>query len=411
MVALALAQLGEVNSSGDTAPWHPARVDASGTVPRMAGAYAPLCEFDEPLKFMRPSYLNETGELTMQLAFPRFRGTGKDGNAAAPPHRGRRYDEKNRGVVDFNFIENVARRRYAGGASMSRGAYYSVCVDEYGNDGGTLARELSTYIEPGFEDHVIVLDLLIPDQRELLLERCDAPHGIVVEVPVADGRDENPLLVELLASGLLDEFEGEDFRGALVFLPCDVKREKVPDVLDLRQLEAQRWLCRFLPKGNDVFTMPHAREVDFFCDMLPSLMCPERGGADLTNGIGQMLRAGGVQGLVFPSARSDVLCEFENGELSRFYGWNFLDYRDAPPYDDSHPMMVYQDDWATSFGEARIHLAPDDSPYRDSWRIEGQEAQMRDVLSEITWDSMEEISTLKEPGVDLAMLRERRLRK
>jgi len=77
--------------------------------------------------------------------------------------------------------------------------------------------------------------------------------------------------------------------------------------------------------------------------------------------------------MIFPSARCDISCEFLNGELTDFTGFNFVDYRDL----DRPLSKFYLDasNWANTFFEGvTIHTAPADSPYAHSWRMEGKES-------------------------------------
>ena len=356
---------------------------------------APLSEFRGWVKFMRPSFRNEAGNALMNKVFTRFE---RQGGGISDHTRGQIQKARRDGTIREAMFINALRRRYAGDSTMVRGAYYSVCSDEHGNDGGSLARELSAYCEPGAEHLAIVHDLVMPDQAELLHQYCQAPAGLAVELPPTKTGRPNRIHAHLIRRGLSTDDDGRS-EGVVVFLPLAVAWFEVPDVLDLRQLAAQQWLAEFLPAGNETFSMPYAGEISHFCEMLPSLMSPERGGSDIDSGIGILLRRSGVNGLVFPSARSDVLCEYVDGELSRFAGWNFLDYREAPPL-EMVQRMVFQDDWLTSFGETTVHLAPDDSPYAGSWRLEDQEAQMPGILATMTHDNLEVLALLNEQGDD-----------
>ncbi|MDO9095369.1 MAG: hypothetical protein Q7U99_22350 [Rubrivivax sp.] len=351
----------------------------------------PLTTFCQTVKFMRPSFLNDLGSALMKRAFPMF--TAKSGSASEHT-REKLSAAREAGITRETFILDTVRRRWSGGVSLPRGSYYAVCNDEFGNDHGTLARELGAYIEGDDVEHVLVEDLVMPDHAELLASHCQAPAGLRLTLPPGEGAG-NPLLIELVASGFISKLEPG--YGFMLYLPLDIKVMEVEGVFDLRQREAQQWLARFLPKGNELFSMPHACGLDSFAAMLPDLMAPERGGSDLDKGLGNLLRRSGAQGLVFPSARSDVLCEFTHGQLSDFRGWNFVDYRNAAE-DKFMPKMVYLDNWFTSFGKAEIHLAPDDSPYAGSWRVEGHIAQQRREMARRSADSLDTVVILEDPS-------------
>lgn len=63
-----------------------------------------------------------------------------------------------------------------------------------------------------------------------------------------------------------------------------------------------------------------------FTDLLPLLMSPGRGGSPVTEAIGTMLRMAGSRGLIYPSARNDVYCVFDQENIVHHHGWCFVDY-------------------------------------------------------------------------------------
>jgi hypothetical protein len=56
---------------------------------------------------------------------------------------------------------------------------------------------------------------------------------------------------------------------------------------------------------------PAATPITGFAGMLPSLVYPEYGGSGVTKSIGSWMRSAAIQGLVFPSARSNVEIEVD----------------------------------------------------------------------------------------------------
>jgi hypothetical protein len=323
--------------------------------------------------------------MVMREAFPAFDPDPKDEEAA---RRARQAMEaqmaaaKKGGAKQVFAVKGHTRRRFAGDFTLSRGSYYSVCNDEYGNDRGTLVGELSAYRVPALTGDIVVHDLVMPEQADLLHQHCDAPAGFVVELRPTE-KGPNPVTLKLWQANLIAL--DDPTMGVVIFMPLAIERIDVPQVLDLRQLEAQQWLARFLPEGNDILSMPNAGKVELFMEMLPSLLTPDRGGSDLTDSIGFLLRRSGVNGLVFPSARSDVTCEFLNGRLHDFKGWNFVDYRSSRS--DTSTMLAERridySQWESDLGEGvSCIFAPDDSPFAHSWRIDGLEATMEARLAD-----------------------------
>lgn len=105
--------------------------------------------------------------------------------------------------------------------------------------------------------------------------------------------------------------------------------------------------------------------------MLPALVYPEYGGSGVTKSIGTWLRLAGVNGLIYPAARSDASVTFDpEGQLKEFYGWNFVDYRHALFVADRE-MHVDLHDWY-DFIPGRQE-APALIRHPNGWQIKGSE--------------------------------------
>jgi hypothetical protein len=231
----------------------------------------PLTELHAVLKFHRPTFDNEIGAITLRDAFPGFLpDPSQDPSAQA--------DAMRHAGADRVFIvkEGPVRRRFAGDFTLSRGCYSSLCNDEHGKDEGTVARELSAYYEPAAAGDLAVRDLVMPQDAELLSKHCGAaPSGLAIELHSTVGMT-NPILLKLRQAQLIPA--GDTLPSVRIFIPLMVQKVEVGDVFDLRQLNTQQWLTRFLPKGDGVFSKPMAGQVGSFAEMLPSLIYPERGG-------------------------------------------------------------------------------------------------------------------------------------
>ncbi|WP_296705522.1 hypothetical protein [Algoriphagus sp.] len=357
----------------------------------------PLTDFNAYVKFSRPSFLNPLGEMILREAFPAFSPDEKTYDSELwkkiEEANLKRHSKTVDGIIKENGlqyglinprvfrIKGSMRRRFAGDFYLSRGSYYSVCNDEYGNDNGTLKQELSSYLLPEINDQIVVHDLEMPRDEELLKQHVKAPTGFVIELLNSEEKI-NPIILKLHEAKLIPEIITKPM---LVYMPLAVEYFTIPRVLDLRLLEAQNWLTQFLPKGNEILKMPKAKKLDSFCEMLPTLMYPDRGGNDITDSIGFLLRVMKVNGLVFPSARCNVLCEFLDGKLNNFKGWNFLDYRSSNEILGGFHSREDVSQWnkPEDFVEGAVcRLAPDDSPFAHSWKIEGLEENLKESLSQ-----------------------------
>jgi hypothetical protein len=246
----------------------------------------------------------------------------------------------------FYDVEKGRRRRFAGGSDLPVSRYHTVCSDASGDDAGTLCYELMTYwswrasgqifpslfdtsTHPGADDFVANMhgfasgsphrryreevDALIDSGRPFLSVIPARPYGSVRATAAA-----------------------QDFADFPALCPLTIAEVTVPDCLDLR-LEAHReFFCAEIARPEPINARDqlagtrHAATADFI-SVLPSMIFPEPGGEMFHAAVGQVLRERGYQGLVFPSARNDSRVVNVDGELVEHSGWNFVDYRGAPP--------------------------------------------------------------------------------
>ena len=279
-------------------------------------------------------------------------------------------------------------RRFAGGARLPRGRYFAV-ADEGGDDGFTLECELRAYVDHERSGRFLMKDGLAArlNPRSLRYwESQQRPDAIWLKF--FDEMSPNPFVTWLLESGAIDA--RRSFELALGYR---LEAVSIDSVIDLRRPEAQQWLFSHVRSGlpgvgyyyqpNHLVPglvvrgdRPTASELtnalhhpdhdghliwypprtdwngkawdgseDFF-GLLPFLVTPTRGGSPITEAIGRFVQSVGAAGLVFPSARADVSCEFDDrGDLKASRGWNFVDYRGAPPVTRSSWIIIAPDSW------------------------------------------------------------------
>jgi len=363
----------------------------------LTAAAVPVTALDDPLKKVDRAKLGPIAAATLQHAFPNFAG---DPDAA----RARRSDlirfgidpDKHRSLQDerlaelartgaadrFKIVEvNRQFRRYAGENNLPSACYWSVCVDETGDDGQTLCRELFEYTDPSVPGFVFVTDTW---DREAVAALVRA--GVLPRAPDAQG-----LFVFLLAPP--DEAERAAFRYfygpileavhgpvqasargwdglTIAFVPTVAETVDIARVIDLRHRTTQDWLHRFFGRGDGaVFNKLVAAES--FAAMLPALVYPEYGGSGTTKSIGSWMRTMGLDGLVFPSARSDASASFgPDGRCTAHHGWNFVDYRAAAFVPDQMVHIDYNPWYGFAPGR---QSAPVLEITDRSWRIRGSE--------------------------------------
>jgi hypothetical protein len=286
---------------------------------------------------------------------------------------------------------------------------------------------LQAYVDPALVGDVKIVDLADPRCQELREHFTQKYRGIgdlsICLAVIFSTRKGTPLEVRLrylnLGNMKINSTEIETVIQDEFFLPTETKKVVVPSVIDLRLPETQQWLSdsvregipgvkyRYGPDDNfisdslildgswedkarplqpgELERLPQAEDgrvglygarggtsdidlPDGFAGILALLMFPFRGGSPITDAIGSWFRHLGAGAVIFPSARSDPFCLVENGRLSDFAGWNFLDYQDAP----TQPRRVRVIAHPTTWVEPTYKRLIDSNASRaGSWRVSG----------------------------------------
>ena len=340
----------------------------------------PLSTFRDTIKQIpKQPILNDMARMVMDTVFPTFSNTVKFDPKEMQSAVNRDLDGQNKEFLDAvsKFLaedeprEERQERRYAGDRNFSRGRYFTVCDDQNGDDSQTLCREIFAYIDSSVPGRAYIGDAWdtqlyqalggdkLPDElRNCLYVMLLEPFNKSEQADYH--RAYNPVL-ECLSSP-----------HGLKLLPIPVRwyDVEIPQVLDMRRPEVQEWLFQFFRAGDGAILVKPGKPANSFYEMLPAMYHPYRGGSGVTAGIGSWLRTMGVNGLVFPSARSNAMIKVDpNGKLIGTHGWNLLLYSDSRPdhqvHADAKPWYSFE-----SLGydrEIGIHIAS------SSWRITGVE--------------------------------------
>lgn len=113
-------------------------------------------------------------------------------------------------------------------------------------------------------------------------------------------------------------------------IPFKTDHFSIDGIIDLRYVDARAWYVDVF--GRETMRFFNSDVPTDFCEMLDFLIDPHIGGNPFTMFIGKKLTEYGIQGLVYPSTRTDFTVVFENDKLRDFSGWNFIDLR--PPFAD-----------------------------------------------------------------------------
>ena len=337
----------------------------------------PFTTFEGWLKCHRPHFSNDIGAAALQAAFPRFLTRERMSDRELEGYK-RMAEQTAKGVLHYSsfFWTGRPSRRYAGDYldkfTLPRGCYYTVCQDESGDDGQTLANEMMAYrdLEKSGECHA--LDLYDPEyarfagasetKQEIAIIFCSRPHLY------------NPFLSTLSTlSG--KPLSGYSVETVSVTVPYQVERQVIDRVVDLRLPNTRKWFADTFAEGDGCVllkTLISQKPVDIhFGLMLPKLMDAATGGNSVTTAIGLWMRLYGVNALIFPSARSDVRVSLRNNQLCAFWGWNLVDYREAPPPPRTFQRSIDFSDWEQAGSMASIGEAPPGDEYAGSLRVDG----------------------------------------
>lgn len=265
-------------------------------------------------------------------------------------------------------------RRFAGDRSLGRGRYFAVCRDGSGDDDGTLVRELTAYYNPLKSGLVIISDPRLPEGAHLVPKQVAQSGDLLLSFPPVGGRP-HPFTARYTDSA----------RPMVVTLPTRIVQDEIDGLIDLRQPDVAAWFTAGLSRITTVGsqrTFPFKPPLDSFSELLPSLLCQSIGGGrGPVQVAGLWLRRLGVNGLIFPSARSDARVEVLDGKVVEATGFNFVDYRNA-----GEPEYSFIIDFSIGWPQA-VQTWPDDyieggepvvyntvkirHEASGSWRIEG----------------------------------------
>lgn len=357
-----------------------------------------LTTFRGLLRSHKPFQLNGWGQAVLQLAFPRFKAPEWTEEAKAEAI------ERAPPWIKKVMFQPAQFRRYAG-HEFNRGRYHSVALDELGQDWNTLVGELRAYRDPtDTETFVRVWEGSqippghypdLPPKIAQVLPAC-----IVVEVMPANRLFQ---LVFATTRGQIGSKDSNVFRddvGVDVILLPHLQRVEIDNVVDLRDPQTRASFFDVFAVGQEIDV--DASQVQYkrigggnirrFAEMLPELLHPKLGGdatsgsGGLTQSIGDYLRSAGVAGLVYPSARTDTFVEVLNGSVTRFGGWNFVDYRGSEPL--ARKAFVQAGPWSLVGLDNVSIQAPDAGPYTESFKVTGQAAMNNSIYEESASQSL-----------------------
>jgi len=308
------------------------------------------------LKQITPDDLAEEGKAAMDACFTGF--TEPLSSDDDYVRQGQELAARRFGTAGVPIESDLSTaRRFAGDRSLSRGRYFTLCEDSSGNDGGTLVRELGAYHNPQKSGLVTIIDPTLPEHQDRvpLALRGQPLRELLLLFPPVGG-----------ASHPFAKRFTSEARPLYMTLPIRVFETEIDGVIDLRQPAVANWFAAALSSlnwsafqpdlgGTPCPAFPFKQPLESFGDLLPALLCQSIGGGRGAAQIaGLWLRKLGVNGLIFPSARSDSQVLVRDGEVVKWSGFNFVDYRKSPP-PETFAAIDFSVDWPK-----KIQTWPDD---------------------------------------------------
>lgn len=240
---------------------------------------------------------------------------------------------------EYNF--GFRPRRFAGGPGLPPSRYFVVCDADSYNDRGTLRDELTAYYQGASGIRPMIFDPLAdPFVLEQLLET-----GSVTEESL-----QYPLYYVVFRLERRTDRNAHLAQGSHALAPGEAigvtygvrqYSARIDRVVDLRDPDTQDWFVKTFvdlelenaeaaERETGVTHIPRKPPLESFERMLPVITSLQTGGgASFGQAVGHWLRRHGANGLIFPSARSNVFCRVRNGVPSEWGGWNMVVYAGA----------------------------------------------------------------------------------
>ena len=391
----------------------------------------PLTQFDGYLRCIRQEDLENdpVSEEALRLSCPKFMGRDVADSAGLNA-----LDETLKKVglnTDVPTEAPYNYRRYAGRANFPRGRYFSVSMDEWGNDGGTLGQELAAYTDMRSLGPVFVRDTVAFDSDDWLYfhahmrssfktlqEMQQSLRGtILFHYNFSGGASSKEFAYETYHLGPKSiRLKSDEYA---VFMPTSTCRHRFQNVLDLRRPEARNWLIAFLDKNElgvgllnsegewqsfnitsksatvkvegDFATYPSNHRWDGNYSEMPEglprllsyLLYGTLGGTPITEILGNFLQSLDIDGLIFPSARSDLEVYHLNGEILSWKGWNFVDFRGESNVLLRNSLVIEPESWRHSLAGFKLHEARREDPRYGSFKLDGPTEALQEYLTSL----------------------------
>lgn len=305
------------------------------------------------------------------MAFPEF--WPSDPNSPAMQQQ---FEEFKRMQVDLIYHNPHKQRRFSGWEDLPKGRYYSVCSNDRGEDEGTLVNELNAYLDPTRGGLLLFADMVTENAcahaRNQYGFQGDAGPYLLFIFLSRPGAP-SPFIRAASRAGLFEGACGQEKETVMLgtTVPYSVSQQVIDNVLDLRTLEAQRYILQeFALKDTEYFKKADRTGATAFVHLLPTLLASEHGGDHFTNAIGAFARQSCINAIVYPSARSNCSAVQRDGTLISAQGWNLVDYRGAPAL-SQHCTVDISKGWPTRFPSGATITHQPDGEYKGSWRVEG----------------------------------------
>lgn len=332
-----------------------------------------LSTFTGVLKQVATAAMSDQARRVFTYFFPRFETLDLAPFQSETPERPILWFTM-QGGLDMHY-EGIRQRRFAGDQTLLRGSYWTVesaiaeglfsAGLEFSEVNNQIINELFAYnepycrLDPAFLDSTVDIEK-VKKVQELGLAEITRPCLLHIIYPHFKG-------VLPAALGI------DPGQTTIIEYPLRISPVTIPDVLDLRLPSAATWLVNFcVSRDSTVARVLDIKEppspAAYFAGLLHFLLDQGTGGElPLLQGIGAWLRSNGVAGLVFPSARCDSGVVIQDGELTSWWGFNYVDYRGSPPVElNDHSGAIR----VPNMKGIQFKVAPEPERW-GSWNVEG----------------------------------------
>ncbi len=222
--------------------------------------------FDGWVKSLRPTDLTDEQAVALKLTFGRFFEEPRTNEAVLTANDAFLGTETREQAFAF--------RRFAGGRDLPSGRYYTVCNDNFGDDGAALRGELLSYVDPLVSGPISVWDFCDPLLLGVRLAHAQRQGRPIDAEPIfgvtftSERNVASPFFDELKRthSSLVGPLTHAD-NDFTVYYPLRIERVSIEQTMDLRIPYVREWLADQVFSGIPTACYMHEKNIKHAANM------------------------------------------------------------------------------------------------------------------------------------------------